>query len=143
MASRHAEIFALLRQEVLDTLVNSRSSIDDAFEYLAQEDIRRHFESVLEHMQKYIASPAGADQEVHLQSSVAQWVAMLLGMGLSHRSALRTIVSLGDYTVQVARQRLEPGPETNLYVRELVRLNFNAARFVVRVFDDELKDHLG
>jgi hypothetical protein len=143
MASRHAEIFAQLRQDVLETLVNSRSSIDDVFDSLAEEDIRRHFESVLDHMQKYIATAPGTDPGTHLKSSVSQWVAMLLGMGLSHRSALRTIVSLGDYTVQVARQKLDPGPDTNLYVLDLVRLNFNAARCVVTVFDDELRDHQG
>ncbi len=139
MGSSHAEIFALLRIEILDTLVNSRSSIDDAFESLAEEDIRRHFQSVLEHMQKYMANPSDA----FLESSVSQWVAMLLGMGLSHRSTLRAIVSLGDFSVQVAREKLDPGPATNVYVRDLVRLNFLAARSVVSNFDSELKAQLG
>jgi hypothetical protein len=134
MAGSHAEIFGLLRTEILDTVVNSRSSIDDAFESLGEEDIRRHFHSMLEHMQKYIASPSPA----LLQASVSKWTALFLGMGLSPRSVLRSVVSLGDLSVQVARQRLEPGPDTNLYIREVVRLNFNAAREVVSIFNDEL-----
>jgi hypothetical protein len=135
MAGSHAEIFGLLRTEVLDTLVNSRSSIDDTFGSLAEEDIRRHFQSVLDHMQKYLASPSPSV----LLASVSQWTAMLLGMGLSPHSVLRAVVSLGDFTVQVARQRLEPGPPTNLFVRDLVRLNFGAARAVVSIFNDELR----
>lgn len=134
MASSHAEIFSLLRTEILETLVNSRSSIDDAIESLAEDEIHRHFFSVLDHMQKYIANPSPA----LLQTSVSQWTAMLLGMGLSPRSVLRAIVSLGDFSVQVARQRLEPGQATNLYIREVVRLNFNAAREVVSIFNEEL-----
>ena len=134
MASSHAEIFGLLRTEILETLVNSRSSIDDAIESLAEDAIRLHFTSVLDHMQKYVANPSPA----LLQSSVSQWSAMLLGMWLSPRSVLRAIVSLGDFSVQVARQRLEPGPATNLYIREVVRLNFNAAREVVSIFNEEL-----
>ena len=135
MAGSHAEIFGLLRTEILDTLVNSRSSIDDTFGSLAQDDIHRHFGSVVEHMQKYLANPSPS----LLLSSVSQWTAMLLGLGLSPHSVLRVVVSLGDFSVQVARQRLEPGPPTNLFVRELVRLNFGAARAVVSIFNDELR----
>lgn len=135
MASSHAEIFGLLRTEILETLVKSRASIDDAFGSLSEEAIRRHFYSVLEHMQKYISSPS----PMQLHGSVSQWVAMLLGMGLSPRSVLRTIVSLGDLVVQVARHSLAPNPGTNLFIREVVRLNFNAAREVVAIFNDELE----
>ena len=135
MASSHAEIFSLLRTEILDTLVSARASIDDAFGSLAEDDIRRHLQSVLEHMQKYIASPSPAQ----LHGSVSQWTATLLAMGLSPRSVLRTVVSLGELVVQVARHSLEPGPSTNLFLREVARLNFNAAREVVAIFNNELE----
>lgn len=135
MAGSHAEIFGLLRAEILDTLVNSRSSIDDTFGSFAEDDIRRHFQSVLEHMQKYMASPS----PTLLLASVSQWTAMLLGMGLSPQSVMRAVVSLGDFSVQVARLRLEPGPPTNLFIRDLVRHNFGAARSVVSIFNDELR----
>jgi hypothetical protein len=135
MAGSHAEIFGLLRTEILETLVNSRSSIDEAIESLGEDDIRRHFQRVLDNMQKYMATPSPA----LLQSSVSQWTAMLLGMGLSPQSVLRAIVSLGDFSVQVARSNLEPGPDTNLYIRDVVRLNFNAAREVVSIFNEELQ----
>jgi hypothetical protein len=42
--------------------------------------------------------------------------------------------------VQVSKQELAPGPATNLFVREVVRLNFNAAREVVALFNDELEE---
>ena len=135
MASSHAEIFGQLRTEILETLVNSRSSIDEAFESLDAEDLGRHFHGVLEHMQKYIAAPSPA----LLQSHVSQWSAMLLGMGLSPRSVLRALVSLGDFSVEVAKTNLEAGPDTNLYIREVVRLNFNVARELVSIFNEELK----
>ncbi len=134
MASSHAEIFGLLRTEILETLVNSRSSVDEAIESMGEDDIRRHFHTVLDHMQKYIAAPSPA----LLQASVSQWTAMLLGMGLSPQSVLRAIVSLGDFSVQVARAKLDPGPDANLYIREVVRLNFSATREVVSIFNEEL-----
>lgn len=135
MASSDAEIFGFLRTDVLETLIRSRSSIDDAFGSLAEDEIRRNFRFVLENMQKYIAAPSA----LQLQGSVSQWTAMLLGLGLSPRSILRAVVSLGDLVVQIARQKLEPSAGTNLFIREVVRLNFNAARAVVAIFNDELE----
>lgn len=134
MASSHAEIFGSMRNGVLDSLVESRHSIDDAFGSLSEPLIRRQFQNVLDQMQKYLASPS----PTHLHQSVAKWTAALLGLGLSPPSVLRTVVTLGDLVVQVAKQELEPGLTTNLFVREVVRLNFNAAREVVTIFNDEL-----
>ena len=51
MASSHAEIFALLRTEVLEMLASSRHSVDDAFAALPEDRIRIQFHYVLEHMQ--------------------------------------------------------------------------------------------
>lgn len=139
MASSHAEIFGSMRTRVLDTLVESRHSIDDAFGSLSERLIRRQFQNVLEQMQKYLVSPSPA----HLHQSVSKWTAMLLGLGLSPASILRTVVTLGDLVVQVAKQELPPGPPTNVFVREVVRLNFNTAREVVAIFNDELEAHRG
>lgn len=139
MASSHAEIFGSMRKGVLDTLVESRHSIDDAFGSLSEPLIRRQFQNVLDQMQKYLVSPSPA----HLHQSVAKWSATLLGLGLSPPSVLRTVVTLGDLVVQVAKQELPPCPATNLFVREVVRLNFNAAREVVAIFNDELNAQRG
>ncbi len=135
MASSHAEIFGSLRTRVLDTLVDSRQSIDDSFGALSEEEIRRNFLSVLEQMQKYLISPSPAQ----LHQSVSKWTAMFLGFGLSTPSILRTVVTLGDLIVQVAKNELPAGPATNLFVRDVVRLNFNTAREVVAIFNDELE----
>jgi hypothetical protein len=97
--------------------------------------IRQQFELVLEHMQRYLFSPSPA----LLHQSVSKWTAILLGSGLSPRSVLRTVVSLGDLVVQVSKQSLPAGPATNRFIREVVRLNFNIAREVVAIFNDELE----
>jgi len=136
MANSHAEIFASLRIEMLDTLVESRHSIDDAFGTLPEEMIRRQFKAVIDQMHKYLQSPSPA----HLNVAVSSWCATLLGEGLSPRSVLRTVVTMGDLVVQVSKQELAAGPDTNLFVREVVRLNFNAAREVVALFNDELEE---
>jgi hypothetical protein len=136
MANSHAEIFSSLRIEMLDTLVESRHSIDDAFGTLPEPMIRRQFKAVVDQMQRYLQSPSPAQ----LHQAVSAWSANLLGMGLSPRSVLRTVVTMGDLVVQVSKQELPPGPTTNLFVREVVRLNFNAAREVVAIFNDELEE---
>ncbi len=136
MANSHAEIFLSLRIEMLDTLVESRHSIDDSFGTLPEPMIRRQFKTVVDQMQRYLVSPSPAQ----LQQAVSTWSATLLGMGLSPRSVLRTVVTMGDLLVQVSKQELAPGPATNLFVREVVRLNFNAAREVVALFNDELEE---
>lgn len=136
MANSHAEIFSSLRIEMLDTLVESRNSIDDAFGTLPEVMIRRQFNTVITQMQKYLKSPSPA----LLHQAVRTWSATLLSIGLSPRSVLRTVVTMGDLFVQVSRQELPAGPATNLFVREVVRLNFNAAREVVAIFNDELEE---
>ena len=136
MANSHAEIFSSLRIEMLDTLVESRHSIDDAFGTLPEAMIRRQFKTVVNQMQRYLKSPSPAQ----LHQAVSSWSATLLGVGLSPRAVLRTVVTMGDLVVQVSKQELPPGPTTNLFVREVVRLNFNAAREVVAIFNDELEE---
>ncbi len=136
MANSHAEIFSSLRIEMLDTLVESRNSIDDAFGTLPEPMIRRQFKTVIIQMQKYLKSPSPA----LLHQAVRTWSATLLSFGLPPRSVLRTVVTMGDLVVQVSKQELPPGPSTNLFVREVVRLNFNAAREVVALFNDELEE---
>ncbi len=121
---------------MLDTLVESRHSIDDAFGSLPEAMIRRQFQTVVDQMHRYMQSPSPA----HLHQSVSTWTATLLGFGLSPRSVLRTVVTMGDLIVQVSKHELTPGPPTNLFVREVVRLNFNAAREVVAIFNDELEE---
>ncbi len=135
MANSHGEIFNSLRTDVLNSLVDSRHSIDDSFGALPEEKIRIHFRNLLEHMQKYLASPSPAQ----LHESVTKWTAMLLGLGLAPRSVLRAVVTLGDLVVSASKANLPPGPDTNLFVRAVVRLNFNSAREVVAIFHDELK----
>jgi hypothetical protein len=120
---------------MLNTLVESRNSIDDTFGSLPEAMIRRQFKTVIDQMHKYLQSPSPA----HLHKSVSTWSATLLGEGLSPRSVLRTVVTMGDLVVQVSKQELPAGPSTNLFVREVVRLNFNAAREVVEIFHDELQ----
>ncbi len=136
MANSHAEIFSSHRIEMLDTLVDSRNSIDDAFGTLPEAMIRRQFKTVILQMQKYLRSPS----PMLLSQAVRTWSAALLSLGLSPRSVLRTVVTIGDLVVQVSKQKLAPGPATNLFVREVVRLNFASAREVVALFNDELSE---
>ena len=135
MASSHAEIFEALRITVLETLVANRNSIDDAFDGLSEDSIRRHFETVLIQMRRYIESPSPA----HLHESVATWVATLLSLGLTPRSVLRSVVTLGDLIVQVSKEKIEPSASANLFLLDVVRMNFNAARAVVALLNDELQ----
>lgn len=121
---------------MIDTLVESRNSIDDALSTLPEAMIRRQFKSVVDQMHRYMVSPSPA----HLHESVSTWTATLLGIGLSPRSVLRTVVTMGDLIVQTSKQELPAGPPTNLFIREVVRLNFNAAREVVAIFNDELEE---
>ncbi|MCP4444124.1 MAG: hypothetical protein GY811_02100 [Myxococcales bacterium] len=136
MENSHAEIFSSLRIVMIDTLVESHHSIDDAFGTLPLGMIRGQFKTVVDQMHKYLQSPSPA----HLYQSVSTWTATLLGVGLSPRSVLRTVVTMGDLVVQAAKRELPSGPATNLFLRELVRLNFNAAREVVAIFNDELEE---
>lgn len=136
MANSHAEIFSSLRIDMLDTLVESRHSIDDTFGSLPEAMIRRQFKTVVDQMYKYMQSPSPA----HLHQAVKTWTAALLGFGLSPRSVLRTVVTMGDLVVQVSKQELPSGPPTNLFVRDVVRLNFYVAREVVAIFNDELEE---
>ncbi len=119
---------------MLETLVESRHSIDDAFGSLAEPVMRRQFNMVIHQMHQYLIAPS----PTQLHESVSTWSATLMGMGLSPRSVLRTVVTVGDLIVQASKRSLPPGPETNLFVREVVRLNFSAARAVVTIFQSEL-----
>lgn len=133
-AQSNAQVFESLRTKFLSTLVESRNSIDDSFASLAEETLRRHFDSALEQMQRHLRAPS----QPAMQRFVSQWSAMLLGLGLSPRSVLRAVVTLGDLVVQSSKNNLTPGEDTNLFIREVVRMNFNTARELVEVFQSEL-----
>ncbi len=60
-----------------------------------------------------------------------------MGLGLAPRSILRAVVTLGDFVVQTSKHTLPQGPETNLFVREIVRMNFATARELVEVFHQD------
>jgi len=41
--------------------------------------------------------------------------------------------------LEVGRRRLQPGPETSEFVREVARMNFVAARLIVEILAAELE----
>ncbi|MBL4634988.1 MAG: hypothetical protein JKY56_14035 [Kofleriaceae bacterium] len=133
IARSNAQVFESLRTAILRTLVASRHSIDDSFAALAEETVRRHFDSALRQMQQHLHAPS----QKALRHFVSQWSAMLMGLGLVPRSILRAVVTLGDLVVQTSKNTLPPGPGTNLFVREIVRMNFATARELVEVFQQD------
>src|SRR5688500_14095101 len=134
MVGGHAATFEQIRPEVLERLLDVRGSIDQAFSGIPSQVIRQEFDSVLERMQSYLD-----DRNTERTRSFAtRWVAFRLGEGFSPENLIHSVVALGDVVVEVARTRLPPGSETAEFVREVVRMNFIAARLIVESLAAEL-----
>jgi hypothetical protein len=130
----HATTFEVIRPEVLERLLDVRGSIDQAFSAVPSEVIREEFDSVLERMQAYL-DDRNTDRT---RNFATRWVAFRLGEGFSPENLIHSVVALGDVVVDVARKRLPPGLETAEFVREVVRMNFVAARLIVESLAAEL-----
>ena len=132
--ARHARTFATIRPEVLERLVDVRGSIDHTLSGVPSHLIRQEFDAVLDRMEAYLT-----DQDVDRYRSFAtRWVAFRLGEAFSPENLIHSVVALGDVVVEVAKKRLPPGPDTAEFVREVVRMNFIAARLIVESLAAEL-----
>lgn len=136
MAPRHVDIFENLRASVLVALVDSSSALDEAWAALPEAIRQRHFKTILRQMHAYLMHP----ESEGLKLTVSQWVAMLLAEGLTPPSVLRTVVAVGDRVAETAGLELEPGPETNLFIRDVLRCQFHATHEIVRIFHAEYKE---
>jgi hypothetical protein len=133
-ATRHARTFEEIRPEMVDRLVDVRGSIDHRLTGVPQHYIRQEFDAVLDRMEAYLR-----ERDVELvRGFAARWVAVRLGEGFSPENLIHSVVAIGDVVVEVARRRLPPGLETAEFLREVVRMNFVAARLIVEVLAGEL-----
>lgn len=133
--ARHARTFATIRPEVLERLVDVRGSIDHTLSGVPSHLIRQEFDAVLDRMEAYLT-----DQDVDRYRSFAtRWVAFRLGEGFSPENLIHSVVAIGDVVLEVGRRRLQPGPETSEFVREVARMNFVAARLIVEILAAELE----
>lgn len=139
MAAGYAETFASIRPEVLTRLIDVRGSIDQSLSGMPSHVIRQEFDAVLDRMQSYLN-----DHDIERYRGFAtRWVAFRLGEGLSPENLIHSVVALGDVVVEVARQRMPAKRETTEFVREVVRMNFVAARLIVETLASELESLRG
>ena len=132
----HARTFEGIRPEVLDRLVDVRGSIDHTLSGVPSQVIRQEFDAVLNRMQSYLAEP---DLDRYRRWA-RRYVAVRLGEGFAPETLIHSWVALGDVVVEVARQRLPSGSDTDAFVRDVVRLTFVAARLIVEVLAAELDE---
>lgn len=134
MRGRHAELFASLREDVLNRLVEVRSSIDHAYARLPEEVIREQFGVVLDKMSSYLVT---GDAQLY-RSFANRWLAMRTGQGFSPENIIHSVVAIGHVVADVAKVRLGPTPEFYAFARAMAQLNFAASRMLVDLLADEL-----
>ena len=133
--ARHARTFEAIRPEVLERLVDVRGSIDHTLSGVPSHLIRQEFNAALDRMESYLAD---SDLERY-RGFATRWVAFRLGEGFSPENLIHSVVSMGDVILEIARRRLPPGAETAEFLREVVRMNFVAARLIVEILASELE----
>jgi hypothetical protein len=135
--ARHARTFETIRPEVLERLIDVRGSIDQNLSGVPSEVIREEFDAVLDRMQGYL----GDGDVERYRAFASRWVAFRLGEGFSPENLIHSVVALGDVVVEVAREKLPSGPEGGggEFVREVVRMNYVAARLIVEILAGELE----
>ena len=136
MGERHARIFDSMRAEVLARLVEVRGSIDHSYEKISSEVITEHFDIILDKVRKFLALGDASSY----RRFATRYLAIRVAEGVSHESLIHAIVAIGDVVAQVARASLEPSPERERFVREVMRMNFVHARMMVAFFADELAE---
>lgn len=132
MRGTAAEQFESLRPAVLDRLLEIRPSIDDSF--APEQAARDHFDALLTHLCALLEG----GQELSFREFVSRWIAMRAGEGLALGPLCRQVMAVGDAIIEVAKERCPPGADSDLLLRDLVRVNFSTVRVVADVLADEL-----
>lgn len=138
MGERHAQIFDALRAEILARLVDVRGSIDHAYDKISTPVIREHFDIMLDKVRTFLATgDAGSYRRF-----ASRYLAIRVAEGFSHENLIHSIVAIGDVVAQVARSKLDPSPEREAFVREVMLMNFVHARMLVSFLADELAERV-
>ena len=138
MGERHARIFDALRAPVLARLVDVRGSIDHVYGKIPNAVIREHFDIILDKVRTFLAT---GDAGSYRRFS-SRYLAIRVAEGFSHENLIHSIVAIGDVVAQVARTELEPSPEREGFIREVIRMNFVHARMLVAFFAEELAERM-
>ena len=131
----HAHLFASLRPEVLERLVEIRGTIDHAYARLADAAVRPQFDAVLDRMQSYLTTE---DPQLY-RGFAASHMAMRVGEGFAPENLVHSMVSIGDVVTRVAQRRLANDPRCAEFVLACSRMIFVAARTMVSLLADELR----
>jgi hypothetical protein len=135
MGQWHAQLFASLRQEVLEKLVEIRGTLDHAYARLAEPAVRPQFDAVLDKMQSYLATE---DPQVY-RSFAASHMAMRVGEGFAPENLVHAVVAIGDVVSKVAQHRLQQDPRCADFVLACTRMSFVAARTMVSLLAEDVK----
>ena len=131
----HAQLFQVMRSDVLDRLVEVRGSIDHVYANMADAVVREEFRIFLDRIASYLST---GDVEAY-RAFASRWMALRTGAGYSPESSVHSAVAIGDVVVQVAQRHLGHTSECHDFVRTVVRMNFIVARTLVGLLASDLE----
>jgi hypothetical protein len=134
MGARHAQTFQALRPEILNRLVEVRTSIDQSYGDLSDNESREQFRDLLARMQGFLET----GDRTSLRNYLSRSLALRTGAGASPESVVHAVVAVGDVVVQVARAELPNDDDSAAFLYEVTQFSFTAARLLVESMADEL-----
>ena len=135
MSERHAQVFDGIRAEAMARLVEQRSSIDNGYAHLGEDELRGQLSRVLDKMRDYL----GHEEPESCRGFVSRWMVVRNSEGATPEQVIHALVAIGDVVAQVAQRAVGHTPEGADFVRATMRMSLVGVRLLAAGLADELE----